>query len=94
MVSCFRRWSNWSRQKSDVMKVRVCQPKVDAKNIGVSVYLCVPNAVRGQEAMLGTVTEVRPDDLACIVYAVGARSKTPWGIDSRIDAATVEEAVL
>ena len=39
------------------MKVRVCQPKVDAKNIGVSVCRCVPNAVRGQEPVLGAASE-------------------------------------
>ena len=95
MVSCFRCWSNWSRQKSDVMKARVCQPKVDAKNIGVSVYLCMPNIVRGQKPVLGTGTEgVIPNDLARIIDAVGGGSKAAGGIDRRVDTAAVEEGVL
>jgi hypothetical protein len=58
--------------------------------------LCVPNAGRGQEPVLGTAAEgVIPNDLARIVDAVGGWvSEAPWGIDRRVDTAAVEEGVF
>ena len=50
--------------------------------------------VRSEETVLSAVTGVRPDYLPQVVDAGGGGSKAPWGINRRVGAVAVNEAVL